>query len=195
MQSKLTFSCSLPGRRSISIAKVSMARSSCPPRSSTKGESGPESSTKISGRSQSRSWVIGGSTVIRYLRWRPPWVTTPRRSASIFLAAAILSGMGMIELSASLVFLSCSLRRHLAHFTPQAGTVHDGLLCDGDQITFCPVKTQAGSKIPTEEPHHDRHHHVHHFLLGRIHSRLRRHALCNQHSDEDADRQDMHRIG
>ena len=100
MQSKQTFSCSLPGKRSISIASNSMARSSSAPRPKSSGESGPENSTRISGRSQSRSSAIGGSTVMRYFNRSPPCLTIPDRSSLILFAAPILSGMAIRQLSA-----------------------------------------------------------------------------------------------
>ena len=64
------------------------------------GNRARQSSTRISGLSQSRSSVSGGSTVMRYFRRKPPWVTTPRRSSLIFFAAAILSGMDIGKLLA-----------------------------------------------------------------------------------------------
>src|SRR5271170_1015930 len=170
MQSKQIFSCSLPGRRNASMASSSMARSSSPPRSSSRVESGPTSSTRISGRSQLRSSGSGGSTVIRYLRRRPPWVTIPCSSSLIFFAAAILSGMGIKKLlafsswllavrlrfhansqkliakSLLLLFLPRPLQRHLAHFAAQTGFVHDRLLHDSDKAAFRPVEAEAGGQ-------------------------------------------------
>src|SRR5216110_1843038 len=125
MQSKQTFSCSLPGKRSISIASNSMARSSSAPRPKSSGESGPENSTRISGRSQSRSSAIGGSTVMQYFNRSPPCLTIPDRSSLILFAAPILSGMaiGSSQLSA-LSSIHCCYQ----HYHASVGA---------DEIIFC----------------------------------------------------------
>src|SRR4029077_6849817 len=199
MQSNEIFSCSLPDRRSISMASNSIERSNSAPRSSMSAESGPANSTRISGRSQSRSSGKGGSTVIRYFRRRPAFATTPRRNSLILFAAAILSGIGIenqlsafsrqlsarIEPAKSqwltanglLIFLSRPLLHHLPHLASQRRAVHDDLLHDSNHISHRPVKAQSRGYVPADEPEHHRHEQVHHLLLRRIHSRLRRHAL------------------
>ena len=55
--------------------------------------SGPPSSTKISGRSQSSPSGAGGSTVMRYFSLNPPCAFSIFRNSSIFFAAATLSCM------------------------------------------------------------------------------------------------------
>src|SRR5436190_6279453 len=90
MQSKLIFSCSLPARRRVSMASSSIDRSSSAPRSSSSDESGPANSTRISGRSQSRSSETGGSTVMRYFTLSPASFTMPPRKVLSWFADSIL---------------------------------------------------------------------------------------------------------
>src|SRR2546422_4437899 len=223
MQSKQTFSCSLPGKRSISIASNSMARSSSAPRPKSSGESGPENSTRISGRSQSRSSAVGGSTVMRYFNRSPPCLTIPDRSSLILFAAPILSGMAtrqlltissqpahrgyqhyhasalttrasLTESRKLLILLPRPFRRHLTHLLSQRRAVHDGLLRNRNQIAQGVIQIQAGGKIKKYETHHKRHHHVHHLLLLRIHARLRRHSLRRDHANHQQNRQDKIRV-
>src|SRR5579871_101227 len=187
LQSKEIFSCSLPGKRSISMASNSIARRTSPPRSSKSEESGPANSTRISGRSQSRSSGSGGSTVILYFRRRPPCFTMPVKNSLILLAAAILSGIGIRNLFE--LFLARAFGRNFAHLATQTGAVHYCLLNNRNQIAFGVVKIQASRQIEENKAHHQRHGDVHHLLLCRIHASLRRHALGDDHANDENDGQ------
>src|SRR5580658_9371134 len=215
LQSNQIFSCSLPCRCRISDASSSNERSNSPPRSSNSAESGPANSTRISGCSHSRFCAIGGSTVIRYFSLKPPLEMTACRNSPICFAAAILSVIGISEFSAFgserfafsllaflevpklrrkkpkanhrqlLLFFPRPLLHHRAHLAPERRAIHHRLLHDPDQLPRGPVQTESSRQVPAHDAQHARHHDVHHLLLRRIHTRLRRHALHDEHRDDD----------
>src|SRR6185437_10090778 len=152
--------------------------------------SGPENSTRTSGRSQSRSSGRGGSTTMRYLTRKPHSFTTARNKSSTLRAAAALSAIGIADWLTSLLaawmigqelerarqpgsdfrFLAGALFHFRPHFPSQFGAIHHCLLHDADAIAQHPVHAQAGGQIPADHAQEQRHHQIHHLLLCRIHA-------------------------
>src|SRR3954454_10207432 len=112
-----------------------MDRNSSAPRSNRSDESGPANSTRISGRSQSRSSAITGSTVMRYFSLSPACLTMPFRNPLSWFADSILfikehrafsyelhslHAMSLLAARGSqlFVFLSRPLGGNFAHFFP-----------------------------------------------------------------------------